>query len=73
MEKRDPAITEAKKRKKNIASLPKLFDMIRGLLRQRNCITKAELVSKIISSRCDIADRSKALIYAKMIYYFIVF
>ncbi|KAL2992161.1 hypothetical protein AAZX31_10G034000 [Glycine max] len=59
MEKRDPAITEAKKRKKNIASLPKLFDMIRGLLRQRNCITKAELVSKIISSRCDIADRSE--------------
>ncbi|KHN44974.1 CDT1-like protein a, chloroplastic [Glycine soja] len=59
MEERDPAITQAKKRKKNIASIPKLFDMIRGLLRQRNCITKAELVSKIISTRCDIADRSE--------------
>ncbi|TKY52728.1 CDT protein a [Spatholobus suberectus] len=59
MEERDPAISQAKKRKKNIASLPKLFDMIRILLRQRSCITKVELVSKIISSRCDIIDRSE--------------
>ncbi|KAK7393419.1 hypothetical protein VNO78_21975 [Psophocarpus tetragonolobus] len=59
LEERDPAITQAKKRKKNIASLPKLFDMIRSLLPQRNCITKEELVSKIITSRCDIVDRSE--------------
>ncbi|XP_027901896.1 CDT1-like protein a, chloroplastic [Vigna unguiculata] len=59
MEERDPAITQAKKRKKNIANLPKLFDMIRLLLRQRNCITKMELVSKIISSHSDIVDRSE--------------
>jgi len=73
-EERDPAITQAKKRKKNIANLPKLFDMIRLLLRQRNCITKMELVSKIISSHSDIVDRSKALFYyVEMIYYFIVF
>ncbi|XP_014511088.1 CDT1-like protein a, chloroplastic [Vigna radiata var. radiata] len=59
MEERDPAITQAKKRKKMIANLPKLFDMIRLLLRQRNCITKVELVSKIISSHSDIVDRSE--------------
>lgn len=73
MEERDPAITQAKKRKKMIANLPKLFDMIRLLLRQRNCITKVELVSKIISSHSDIVDRSKAVFYVKVIYYFIVF
>lgn len=59
MEEKDPAISQAKKRKKNIASLPKLFDMIRLLLRQRNCITRAELVSKIITSHVDIVDRSE--------------
>ncbi|XP_047168580.1 CDT1-like protein a, chloroplastic [Vigna umbellata] len=59
MEERDPAITQAKKRKKIIANLPKLFDMIRLLLRQRNCITKMELVSKIISSHSDIVDISE--------------
>ncbi|RDY01187.1 CDT1-like protein a, chloroplastic, partial [Mucuna pruriens] len=58
-EERDPAISQAKKRKKNIASLPKLFDRIRLLLRQRSCITKAELISKIISSCCDIVDRNE--------------
>ena len=73
MEERDPAITQAKKRKKIIANLPRLFDMIRVLLRQRNCITKVELVSKIISSHSDIVDRSKALFYVKVIYYFIFF
>jgi len=73
MEETDPAITQAKKRKKYIANLPKLFDMIHLLLRQRNCITKAELVSKIIASHSDIVDRSKALFYVERIYYFTVF
>nr|KYP51183.1 hypothetical protein KK1_026992 [Cajanus cajan] len=59
MEERDPAISQAKKRTKNIASLPKLFDMIRSLLRQRSCITKSELVNKIITGRRDIVDRSE--------------
>jgi len=67
MEERDPDITRAKKRKKIIANLPRLFDMIRLLLRQRNCITKDELVMKIISSHSDIVDRSKSLFYAKVI------
>ncbi|KAK7355909.1 hypothetical protein VNO80_15173 [Phaseolus coccineus] len=59
MEERDPAITQAKKRKKIIANLPRLFDMIRLLLRQRNCITKEELIMKIISSHSEIVDRSE--------------
>ncbi|KAL2323450.1 hypothetical protein Fmac_027829 [Flemingia macrophylla] len=59
MEERDPAISQARRRAKNITRLPNLFDMIRLLLRQRSCITKTELVSKIISGHCDITDRSE--------------
>ncbi|XP_039684034.1 CDT1-like protein a, chloroplastic isoform X4 [Medicago truncatula] len=61
MEERDPAISQAKKRKKIIASLPKLFNMIHMMFHSinRSVITKEELMSKIISSHRDIVDRSE--------------
>ncbi|KAK7345786.1 hypothetical protein VNO77_16397 [Canavalia gladiata] len=59
MEERDPAISQAKRRQKIIASLPKLFNMIRVLFHKRSVVTKEELVSKIISSHSDIVDRSE--------------
>ncbi|OIV89659.1 hypothetical protein TanjilG_10665 [Lupinus angustifolius] len=59
MEERDPAISQAKRRQKMIASLPKLFNMIHLMFHSmnRSLITKAELVNKIISSHRDIVDR----------------
>ncbi|KAI5394938.1 CDT1-like protein b [Lathyrus oleraceus] len=59
IEERDPAISQAKKRKKIIASLPKLFNMIHMMFHSRNrsVITKEELVNTLISSHCDIVDR----------------
>ncbi|MCI02248.1 CDT1-like protein A chloroplastic-like, partial [Trifolium medium] len=61
MEERDPAISQAKKRKKIIASLPKLFNMIHMMFHSinRSVLTKEELMSKIISSHRDIVDRSE--------------
>ncbi|XP_057743649.1 CDT1-like protein b [Arachis stenosperma] len=61
MEERDPAISQAKRRRKMIAGLPKIFNMIHLLLQSmnRSVITKEELVSKIISGNCDIVDRSE--------------
>lgn len=46
-----------------IASLPKLFNMIHFLFQsiKQSVITKEELMHKIISSQCDIVDRSKPL------------
>jgi len=41
--------------------------MIRLLLQQQNCITKMELVRKIVSSHSDIVDRSKAMFYVERI------
>ncbi|KAI9119243.1 hypothetical protein K1719_009918 [Acacia pycnantha] len=59
MEERNPAISLAKRRQKMIASLPKLFNMIHLLIHSmnRSVVTKAELLSKIISNHCDIVDR----------------
>ncbi|KAE9619360.1 hypothetical protein Lal_00047907 [Lupinus albus] len=59
MEERDPAISQAKRRQKMIASLPKLFNMIHLMFHSMNCslITKAELVKKIISGHRDIVDK----------------
>ncbi|CAL5192438.1 unnamed protein product [Lathyrus oleraceus] len=59
IEERDPAISQAKKRKKIIASLPKLFNMIHMMFHSRNrsVITKEELVNTLISSHYDIVDR----------------
>ncbi|KAJ7977265.1 CDT1-like protein a, chloroplastic [Quillaja saponaria] len=59
IEERNPAISQAKRRQKMIASLPKLFNMIHLLFHSinRSIITKEELIHKIISSHCDIIDR----------------
>ncbi|KAE9589900.1 hypothetical protein Lal_00037600 [Lupinus albus] len=59
MEERDPVISQAKRRQKMVASLPKLFNMIHLLLQsmKRSLIAKEELVSKIIASHRDIVDR----------------
>ncbi|XP_030488561.2 CDT1-like protein a, chloroplastic [Cannabis sativa] len=59
MEERDPAITQAKRRRKMIASLPKLFNMIHFLFQSinRSVITKEELMHKIVSSHFDIVDK----------------
>ncbi|CAL0321298.1 unnamed protein product [Lupinus luteus] len=59
MEERDPVISQAKRRQKMVASLPKLFNMIHLLLQSMKCslIMKEELVGKIISSHRDIVDR----------------
>ncbi|KAK7303747.1 hypothetical protein RJT34_14661 [Clitoria ternatea] len=59
MEEKDPAISQAKRRKKIIASLPKLFNMIHFLCHKRSVITKEELISRIISNHLDIVDRSE--------------
>lgn len=62
MEERDPAISQAKRRRQMIACLPKLFNMIHYLFQsiKRSVITKEELIYKIISSHCDIIDKSKS-------------
>ncbi|KAK9990795.1 hypothetical protein SO802_025780 [Lithocarpus litseifolius] len=59
VEERNPAISQAKRRRQMIASLPKLFDMIHFLFQsiKQSVITKEELVHKIIASHCDIVDR----------------
>ncbi|XP_061366952.1 CDT1-like protein b [Gastrolobium bilobum] len=61
MEERDPAVSQAKRRQKMIARLPKLFNMIHLLFHSINhsVITKEELVSKIISGHCDIVGRGE--------------
>ncbi|KAL6210683.1 hypothetical protein ACLB2K_015915 [Fragaria x ananassa] len=58
-EERTPAITQAKRREKMIAKLPKLFNMIHFLFQSmsRSFITKQELVHKIIWNHCDMIDR----------------
>lgn len=63
MEELDPAISQAKRRQRMIACLPKLFNMIHYLFQSlnRSVITKEELTHKIIAGHCDIADRGKSL------------
>ncbi|XP_065876057.1 CDT1-like protein a, chloroplastic [Euphorbia lathyris] len=57
-EERDPAISQAKRRRQMIACLPKLFNMIHFLIQsiRRSVITKQELMHKIISSHYDVVD-----------------
>ncbi|XWS46956.1 hypothetical protein CRYUN_Cryun14cG0112300 [Craigia yunnanensis] len=61
IEERDPAISQAKRRQRMIACLPKLFNMIIYLFQsiKHSVITKEELVHKIIAGHCDIADRGE--------------
>ncbi|KAJ6920636.1 hypothetical protein NC651_014278 [Populus alba x Populus x berolinensis] len=58
-EERDPAISQAKKRRQMIACLPKLFNKIHFLFQsmRQSVLTKEELTHKIIASHSDIADR----------------
>ncbi|CAN4113683.1 unnamed protein product [Withania somnifera] len=59
LEDQDPAISQAKWRKKMISSLPKFFETIYFLFQstKRSVITKDELMHKVISSHMDIADK----------------
>ncbi|KAL3637512.1 hypothetical protein CASFOL_018680 [Castilleja foliolosa] len=55
----DPAISQAKHRRKMIAGLPKRFDMIYYLFQsiRRSVVTKEELLQKIIFSDLKVSDR----------------
>ncbi|XP_010522160.1 PREDICTED: CDT1-like protein a, chloroplastic [Tarenaya hassleriana] len=59
IEDQDPAISQAKRRRKMIACLPRLFNVTHFLFQsiRRSVITKEELVHKIIAGHSDICDR----------------
>ncbi|KAM7521693.1 hypothetical protein LguiA_011595 [Lonicera macranthoides] len=59
LEEQSPAISQAKRRQKMIAGLPKLFDRLHFLFQsiKRSVITKEELMHRIITSHLDIIDR----------------
>ncbi|AEC08516.1 CDT1-like protein A [Arabidopsis thaliana] len=61
IEDQNPAISLAKRRRKMIACLPKLFNVIHYLIQsiRRWVITKEELVHKIIAGHSDITDRKE--------------
>ncbi|KAK1289749.1 hypothetical protein QJS10_CPB18g01648 [Acorus calamus] len=58
---KEAGVAEAKRRRQMVASLPKLFDMIRLIFQsvKRSVITKQELMHKIIVSHCDVVDKSE--------------
>ncbi|XP_038887484.1 CDT1-like protein b [Benincasa hispida] len=56
-EEQMPAITQAKRRQKMIANLPKLFNAIFFLFHKRTVITREELIYKVIVGSVDITDR----------------
>ncbi|CAK9323533.1 unnamed protein product [Citrullus colocynthis] len=56
-EEQMPAITQAKRRQKMIANLPKLFNAIFFLFHKRTVITREELIYKIIVGSVDIVDK----------------
>ena len=58
-EEQMPAITQAKRRQKLIANLPKLFNAIFFLYHKRTVVKREELLNKIITGSVDILDRSK--------------
>ena len=60
-EEQMPAISQAKRRQKMIASLPKLFNAIFFLFHKRTVITREELIYKIIVGNMDIVDKSKQI------------
>ncbi|KAJ4822106.1 hypothetical protein Tsubulata_002826 [Turnera subulata] len=57
-EEKDPAISQAKRRKLMISRLPRLFNTIHFLFqsKKQSVITKKELIHKITADRLDIAD-----------------
>ncbi|KAL5561863.1 hypothetical protein UlMin_031610 [Ulmus minor] len=61
MEERDPAISQAKRRRQMIACLPKLFNKIHFLFQStnRSSISKEELMFKIISDHFEIVDKKE--------------
>ncbi|KFK31232.1 hypothetical protein AALP_AA6G085600 [Arabis alpina] len=61
IEDQNPAISQAKRRRKMIVCLPKLFNVIHYLIQsiRRWVITKEELVHKIIAGHADITDRKE--------------
>ncbi|KAF3580181.1 hypothetical protein DY000_02034953 [Brassica cretica] len=61
IEESNPAISEAKRRRKMVACLPKLFNVIHYLIQsiRRWILTKEELVHKIIAGHSDITDRKE--------------
>ncbi|EEF30014.1 CDT1-like protein a, chloroplastic [Ricinus communis] len=58
-EERDPAISQAKRRRQMIACLPKLFNLMHFFFQSinRSVLTKEELMHKIIAGHSDIVDR----------------
>ncbi|KAE8650673.1 CDT1-like protein a, chloroplastic [Cucumis sativus] len=56
-EEQMPAITQAKRRQKLIANLPKLFNAIFFLYHKRTVVKREELLNKIITGSVDILDR----------------
>ncbi|KAL6505202.1 hypothetical protein OROGR_025019 [Orobanche gracilis] len=58
---RDPAISQAKQRRKMIASLPKRFDTIYYLFQsiRRSVVTKEELIQKVITGDPNVIDRGE--------------
>ncbi|KAK6164490.1 hypothetical protein DH2020_001354 [Rehmannia glutinosa] len=56
---RDPSISQAKRRRQVIASLPKRFDMIYYIFQsiRRSVVTKEELVQKIINGDLEVTDK----------------
>ncbi|KAF8006379.1 hypothetical protein BT93_K0624 [Corymbia citriodora subsp. variegata] len=59
MEDKDPAISQAKRRREILAGLPQLFNMMHFLFRstKRSVMTREELIYQIIKSRFDMIDR----------------
>ncbi|GMP90691.1 hypothetical protein CsSME_00041695 [Camellia sinensis var. sinensis] len=59
LEQQDPAFSQVMRRQQMIASLPKLFDLIRYLFQsiKSSVITKEQLMHKIVASHLDIVDR----------------
>ncbi|KAB1226041.1 CDT1-like protein a, chloroplastic [Morella rubra] len=59
IEERNPAISQAKRRRQMIACLPKLFNKIHFLFQSssQTVILKEELINKVIASHTDIVDR----------------
>lgn len=61
-EENDPAISQAKRRRKIISMLPKIFDMIHFFFQSinRSVITKEELIYRLVQSNVDIIDKSNS-------------
>ncbi|KAH7850052.1 hypothetical protein Vadar_027173 [Vaccinium darrowii] len=68
-EERDPAISQAKRRQKMIASLPKLFDIIHFLFQsiKPSVVTKEEFMHRIVANHLDIVDRREVEEHLKLL------